>query len=137
MGVKNLKIFCGVKKFKKFEQWLFMSNRQLFTQYNTELALLPQKEVPSTQSISPLIFHLKNPTNQNWAFFILKNFLGSFTSLGGTVGQVCYGLSKPASVYLRACCVNFTMHSLEKCSSFNFAYSLVLFRLFFTLYLQN
>ena len=41
----------------------------------------------------PLIFHLKNRINQNWAFFILKIFLGGFQFcriLAVAAGQVCY-----------------------------------------------
>ena len=96
---------------------------------------LIQKEVPSTQSISPLIFHLKNPTNQNWVFFYLKKFLGSFTSLVGIGGQVWYGLSKSADVYLRVCCIDFAIHSIRQCFPRTFAFPLVFLRLFFTLYL--
>ena len=65
MGVKNLKIFFWVEKLKKFEQLLFMSNRQLYTHYNTELAFFASKRGPPNAVDLTLIFHLKNPTNQD------------------------------------------------------------------------
>ena len=88
----------------------------------------------------PLIFHLKNRTNQSWAFFILKIFLGGFQFcriLAVAAGQVCSGPVKPAGAGLRPSLTIVGTHSFEQCVSFCVSFCFVFLRFFFLLYLQN
>ena len=42
---------------------------------------------------TPLIFHFKNRTNQNWGFFYFKKIDREFQNLAVAVGQVCFRLA--------------------------------------------
>ena len=86
----------GVKKFEKFEQWLFMSNRQLCTHYNTELALFASKRGPPNAVDLAINFSFKKSDQSKLSIFYFKKFSSGVSPVLLTpLARFAWGLTSP------------------------------------------